>query len=93
MHILIVEDTIIAQMVLKKEMLEEGCMVNVASDGNEALQKTMQTQYDFILMDVGLGDGPNGFEATTLIKQQSELNKATPVFVTTNLLYVGSLSV
>ncbi|MCX7114803.1 MAG: response regulator [Gammaproteobacteria bacterium] len=83
MHILIVEDTIIAQLVLKKEMIEEGCTVDIASDGHEALKKALQTHYDFILMDVGLGDGPNGFEVTTLIKQQSELNKNTPIFAVT----------
>ena len=83
MHILIVEDTPIAQFVLKGHMVDVGCTVDTASDGKSALEQALQTHYDFILMDIGLGDGPDGFEVSSLIKQQSKVNQKTPIMAVT----------
>lgn len=83
LHVLVVEDTIIAQLATKTHLTDLGCLVDTASSGSIALTKSNVTQYDVILMDLGLGDGPNGFEITTLIKTQSLLNKQTPVMALT----------
>jgi CheY-like chemotaxis protein len=82
-HILIVEDSPIAQAVLKTQMVNQGCTVDVASDGTSALSMAIKTPYDVILMDIGLGDGPDGFEVTVDIKNKSQINKATPVMAVT----------
>ncbi|MFY7698585.1 MAG: response regulator [Legionella sp.] len=82
-HILIVDDSIIAQLALKTQLLNQGCMVDVASDGFAAMQQASSTAYDLILMDIGLGDGVDGFEVTTMIKQKSLLNQQTPVIAVT----------
>ena len=78
-HILIVEDSPIAQMVLKQQMTDAGCIVDLASDGNSAMEQAQAIKYDIILMDIGLGDGPDGFETTQFILSNSKLNTATPI--------------
>ena len=57
MRILVVEDTIIAQ-IAEATMLENlGCNVEVANTGREAIEKTSQAQdYDMIFLDLGLPD-------------------------------------
>ena len=84
MKILVVEDTLIAQMVIKSMLTDEGCEVDMAVDGNKALEKANENQYDVILMDIGLGAGPDGFEATANIKSKSKLNKTTPIMAVTS---------
>ena len=83
MHILLVEDTLIAQIATKALFIKLGHVVDTAIDGKSALAQTMGTHYDLILMDIGLGEGPDGFAVTGLIKQQGDLNKATPIIAVT----------
>jgi len=78
-RILVIEDSVIAQVVIKKQLMNFGSGVDVASNGVEALEKTEKNTYDLILMDIGLGTGLNGFELSTMIKQQEGLNKNTPI--------------
>lgn len=83
LHILVVEDTPIAQMVLKANLTKQGCTVDQAFDGQSAIRNANTTQYDLILMDIGLGEGPNGFDVTNSIKKESRLNADTPVIAVT----------
>ena len=82
-RVLLVEDTLIAQIIAKNHFSKQGCEVDVAEDGHVALEMASQNQYDLILMDVGLGDGPDGFEVTSSIKNTCLLNKNTPVIAIT----------
>ncbi|MGQ3892231.1 response regulator [Legionella sp. CNM-4043-24] len=82
-HILIVEDTLIAQKVIKQQLTDQGCVVDTASNGEEALKKAMTTRYDIILMDIGLGNGPDGFAVAEDIKKNSQVNSATPIMAVT----------
>ena len=82
-RILIVEDAKAAQIVAKLHLTELNCLVDTADNGMMALEKTNTLRYDAILMDLGLSNGPNGFETTQLIKTQSLLNKETPVIALT----------
>jgi len=83
LNVLIVEDMTVAQLVAKAHLIELGCVVDTADDGAMALQKVDNKQYDAILMDLGLGNGPDGFEVATLIKTHSTLNKNTPIIALT----------
>lgn len=83
LHILVVEDSVVAQTVARLQLTKLGAVVELAADGIEALQKTNITQFDLILMDIGLGDGPDGFEVTTQIKQDSTMNQTTPIIAVT----------
>ncbi len=67
-RVLLVEDTLIAQVVAKSQMVKQGCDVDVAADGVNALEKAMNKVYDLILMDIGLGDEQNGFEVSSQVK-------------------------
>lgn len=83
-RILLVEDTHIAQIIAKTQMMNQGCEVDVADDGLTALEKALVIPYDLILMDIGLGSGPDGFEVTKQIKIQSTINKSTPIVAVTS---------
>lgn len=83
-YILIVEDALVAQAVLKTQMMNQGCTVDIASDGMSALELALLNHYDIILMDIGLGDGPDGFEVAIEIKKQSEVNRSTPIMAVTS---------
>lgn len=84
MRVLLVEDTLIAQVIEKAQMTNHGCEVDVAADGYTALEKAKNNAYDLILMDIGLGDGPDGFEVTNHIKNECPLNKTTPIVAVTS---------
>lgn len=77
--ILVVEDSLLAQAVAKKQLTACGCIVDIADSSNTALAKSNSLHYDAILMDLGLYPGPTGFEISKWIKTQSTLNKETPV--------------
>lgn len=84
LHILVVEDSLIALVVIKTQLAKLGCVVDTATDGEQALKKALVTPYDLILMDIGLGDGPDGFDVAASIKKQSEMNQSTPVMAVTS---------
>jgi CheY-like chemotaxis protein len=84
LHVLVVEDSTIAQMVIRSQMNNQGCTVDIAVDGNSAIEQANKTIYAAILMDIGLGNGPDGFDVTTQIKKECELNKTTPIIAVTS---------
>jgi CheY-like chemotaxis protein len=45
LHILVVEDNLINQKVLVKQLKKHGCVIGVANDGIEALEFLVQTKY------------------------------------------------
>ena len=78
-HILVVEDSAIAQAAIMSTLSQQGCIVHFAADAEEAKKKTETCRYDAILMDIGLGEGGDGFYVTNIIRTQSSLNKQTPI--------------
>lgn len=80
-HILVVEDSKIAQHVMETNLIEQGCTVDIAPDAEKALEKVRDCHYDAILMDIGLGNGPDGFDIAAQIKAHSALNKKTSIAV------------
>ncbi|KTC83727.1 response regulator [Legionella brunensis] len=83
LHVLVVEDSLVAQTVAKLQLTKLGCTVELAVDGKDALERTNQTKFDLILMDIGLGEGPDGFEVTIQIKKDSIMNQTTPIIAVT----------
>ncbi len=84
LRILVVEDSLIALVVIKTQLTKLGCLVDSATDGESALKEAQSKPYDLILMDIGLGDGPDGFEVAAHIKQQSPINHLTPIMAVTS---------
>lgn len=80
-RILVVEDSQPAQLVAQQHLTELECLVDIAADGDNAMEKCNTVCYDVVLMDLGLYPGENGFEVAKLIKTESIHNKNTPIIV------------
>lgn len=52
--VLIVEDEFSIQRILQYDLMQSGFSVDLASDGEEGLQKALSNEYDVILLDVML---------------------------------------
>ncbi len=83
-RILLVEDNPINQKVALHQLKTLGYSADVAADGQEAVDALSMTNYDLVLMDC-LMPNMNGFEATTIIRDQSSavLNHNVPVIALT----------
>jgi hypothetical protein len=57
LRVLLVEDNIINQQVLGKQLKKAGCMVNVANHGLEALEVLEENVFDVCLMDLEMPVG------------------------------------
>ena len=76
-RILLVEDNIINQQVAVATLQRYGCMVDVANNGKEAVDRFKAANYDMIFMDCQM---PllDGFEATKMIREYENSHKKNP---------------
>ncbi|KTD52995.1 response regulator [Legionella quateirensis] len=81
--VLVVEDNFIAQTVARALLTQLSCKVDIASNGNQALQLCKKNQYDLIFMDIGLGNGIDGYEVTRHIRTMPSDKKHTPIIALT----------
>ena len=72
LRILVVEDNIINQMVARKMLSKLGYDVDVAANGEEALQSLERQPYDLIFMDCQM-PVMDGYTATQLIRRSKRL--------------------
>lgn len=79
---LIVEDTDINAMLMKRVLLKWGIESDHAVNGEKAVEAAKLLKYDFILMDIHMPI-MNGYEATKIIKSQNNKNTNTPIFAVT----------
>ncbi len=70
-HILVAEDNIVNQMVVRTMLESFGCSVEIANNGEEAVQKFTANKPDIILMDVSM-PVMDGMEATAAINKLQE---------------------
>jgi two-component system, sensor histidine kinase and response regulator len=68
LHILLVEDNAVNQLVALRLLEKYGHTVSVAANGKKALEALEKEQYDVVLMDVQMPE-MNGWEATRAIRQ------------------------
>lgn len=80
--VLLVEDSLITQVAQKLSLEKEGCIVDVAATGEEAIQLSIDNYYDIIFMDIGL-EGINGFIVAKEIRDKSNNNKTIPIIALT----------
>ncbi len=80
-RILVAEDNVINQLVVKEFLKLSGVNVDIANNGREALQLLELHRYDAILMDVHMPE-MGGIEATKIIRAQSKW-KALPILALT----------
>jgi len=80
-HILLVEDNPINQEVTLGMLEESGIHIDLAADGQEAVELARQRPYALILMDMQM-PVMNGIEASRAIRANS-LNRSTPILAMT----------
>ena len=68
LHLLIVEDNKINQVITKKMLSKKGMSADIANNGNEAIDAASTKKYDAILMDIHM-PGISGTEATIQIRK------------------------
>ncbi len=68
LHVLVVEDNKINQVITKKMLNKRGISCEIAGNGNTAVEMANTSQYDGILMDIHM-PGISGVEATIQIRK------------------------
>lgn len=85
-HILVAEDDVVAQMVVKKIVEQAGYTMDLVADGQEAIEALEAGQYDLVLMDC-LMPRMSGFEASVIIRnsESPDINSKIPIIAMTGL--------
>jgi len=81
MKILIVEDEIDLAKIIKKKLERENFTADIAYDGEEAIDKTIVSDYDLIILDIMIPK-KSGIE---VLKELREWEDTTPVLILTAL--------
>ncbi len=76
-RILVVDDEEHIRLLFKEELEDEGYVVDLASNGLEALERVRASAYDVIVLDIKM-PGMDGIQALTEIKK---INKDQPVIL------------
>ena len=80
--VLIIEDNPVNRDVLGRRLEKRGFSVRFAEDGQSGIEAAARLQPDMILMDIGLGEGIDGWEATRRIKADIA-TRAIPIIALT----------
>ena len=80
--VLVVEDDPVGQAVLSGLLRKRDCVVEVAGDGIEALEKVGATAYAVVFMDCRM-PRMDGYEATAEIRRREGDARRTPVVAVT----------
>ena len=86
LRILVAEDNIVNQTIVRKLLEEAGCHVDLASNGRQAISQWEESTYDLILMDCQMPE-LDGFEATRQIRKREVNGRRVPIVaITANVL-------
>ena len=87
LHVLVVEDNKINQVITKKMLSKKGITCDIANNGNEAIDAAKNNEYACILMDIHM-PGISGTEATIQIRK---FNPDIPIIALTAISMEDSL--
>lgn len=82
LHVLLVEDDAINRKVIQKILEQEGCLVDTACNGKEALVFYEKSNYDIILMDIQM-PVMNGIETAKQIRLLEDGKEHIPIIALT----------
>lgn len=91
LRVLVAEDNVVNQLVVKKMLESLGCAPTLVSNGKEALEQWANEQFDMILMDIQM-PVMDGFEATRAIREceAADQNRTrTPIVAVTANVMMG----
>ena len=85
-HILVAEDDLVVQLIVKRMLEQAGYTLDLVADGQEAIKALETRHYDLVLMDC-LMPRMDGFESTRAIRSadSGRFNPAIPVIAMTGL--------
>ncbi len=89
LHLLVVEDNKINQVITKKMLAKKDITCDIAEDGTTAVEMVNNNKYDGVLMDIHM-PGISGDEATIRIRK---FDKETPIIALTAISLDDSLDV
>jgi DNA-binding response OmpR family regulator len=82
LNILVVDDEAPLRETLTRSFSREGHQVHAVASGQEAIERAGREQYDIILLDVALGQGPNGYEVCRTLRERRNV---VPIIMLTAL--------
>ena len=86
--ILIIDDDIISQNMLRSALAQAGYSVLVASDGDEGIKKATEELPGLIILDIMM-PGMDGGEVAVVLKNDPETNRI-PIIFLSSLISEGS---
>ena len=85
-RVLVAEDNVVNQTIVRKLLEDVGCRVEVASNGRHAVAQWEEGEFDLILMDCQMPE-LDGFEATREIRKREVQGERVPIIaITANVL-------
>ncbi len=80
-QVLIVDDVESNIIILRKKLVELGCVVVSAINGKDALEKVEHNKPDLIIMDIQM-PVLNGYDATKILRKEKRFNKIPVIALT-----------
>jgi len=81
-RVLVIEDDLSSQEVLRTFLEPEGCEIDCIDDGDQAMETLQAKRYDLVLMDVRMA-GLDGIKTTQAIRKSNTRFKNIPIIAIT----------
>lgn len=82
LDILVVDDESDLREMLSRLFSRQGHRITTVSDGRSAVDRACTGHFDIVLLDVALGDGPDGYDVCRELRQR---NNVVPIIMLTAL--------
>ena len=82
LHVLVVEDNDVNQLVARRLLERAGCRVRVEADGKAGVEAVQRESFDLVLMDCQM-PGMDGYQATTAIRALGSRFSELPIVALT----------